>query len=111
MCAPRSTHPYSFPERCVQVALCACHRFFAACSTFSPLGRPPADEQQGGGEYDAELANASRCVSFREQTVDLPALASFQHHWPIGRNSCQRRTIDTWSSWRSFSMFVTCAGR
>src|SRR3954470_11887114 len=26
------------------------------------LGRPAADEQQGGGEYDAELANASRCV-------------------------------------------------
>jgi len=40
------------------------------------LGRPAADEHQGGGEYDAELTNASRGVPVGEQTVDLPALAS-----------------------------------
>jgi hypothetical protein len=51
--------------------------------------RPAADEQQGGGEYDAELANASRCVSFREQTVDLPAVASFRNTGqPSGNLDC-----------------------
>ena len=38
-----------------------------------------ADEQEGGSKHDAQAANSIGIVSLGYQTIDQPALASFQN--------------------------------
>ena len=68
------------PERCVQVALCACQRSFAARSTFSRSFSPQPTSSRAASTMPRRRTRWLRASSLTHD--DLPALASFRNTGP-----------------------------